>query len=103
MALLIGVGSLLYTNQLVKKLSEEERKKVELWAEATRQISDINAEPGDISFALSVLTDNNTVPVILTDEANNIISTPKFGFVALRRLFVFVERIGHHEGTACSH
>ncbi|MBK9639209.1 MAG: HAMP domain-containing histidine kinase [Bacteroidetes bacterium] len=75
MALLIGVGSLLYTNQLVKKLSEEERKKVELWAEATRQISDINAEPGDISFALSVLTDNNTVPVILTDEANNIIST----------------------------
>jgi signal transduction histidine kinase len=74
-ALLIGIGSLLYTNQLVRKLSNEERKKVELWAEATRQISDINAAPGDISFALSVLTNNTTVPVILTDQAFNIIST----------------------------
>lgn len=74
-ALLIGIGSLLYTNQLVKKLSAEEKKKVELWAEATRQISDINAEPGDISFALSVLTDNTTVPVILTDEQQQVIST----------------------------
>ena len=74
-ALLIGLGSLYYTNQLVKKLSSEEKKKVELWAEATRQISDINAEPGDISFALSVLTDNTTVPVILTDEKRQVIST----------------------------
>ncbi|MFN8155390.1 MAG: HAMP domain-containing sensor histidine kinase [Bacteroidia bacterium] len=74
-ALAIGVGSLLYTNQLVKKLSAEEKKKVELWAEATRQISDINAEPGDISFALSVLTDNTTVPVVLTDEHHVVIST----------------------------
>ncbi len=74
-ALAIGVGSLLYTNRLVKKLSVEEKKKVELWANATRQISDINAEPGDISFALSVLTDNTTVPVILTDGSQQIIST----------------------------
>lgn len=74
-ALLIGIGSLLYTNQLVRKLSEEERKKVELWAEATRQISDINTEPGDISFALSVLTNNTTVPVILTDQNKQVIST----------------------------
>jgi signal transduction histidine kinase len=74
-ALCIGIGSLLYTNQLVKKLSLEEKKKVELWAAATRQISDINSEPGDISFALSVLTNNTTVPVILTDERNQVISS----------------------------
>lgn len=74
-ALAIGVGSLLYTHRLVRRLSAEEKKKVELWAEATRQISDINAEPGDISFALSVLTDNTTVPVILTDGSQQIIST----------------------------
>jgi signal transduction histidine kinase len=74
-ALLIGIGSLLYTNPLVRKLSAEEKKKVELWAEATRQISDVNAEPGDISFALSVLTNNTTVPVILTDQAKQVIST----------------------------
>ena len=74
-ALFIGIGSLWYTNQLVKKLSIEEKKKVELWAEATRQISDFNTEPGDISFALSVLTNNTTVPVILTDGNNQVIST----------------------------
>jgi len=74
-ALFIGIGSLWYTNQLVKKLSVEEKKKVELWAEATRQISDFNTEPGDISFALSVLTNNTTVPVILTDGNNQVIST----------------------------
>lgn len=74
-AMLISVGSLWYTNRLVNKLQEEERKKVELWAEATRQISDINTNPGDISFALSVLTNNTTVPVILTDAHLQIIST----------------------------
>ena len=68
------MGSLWYTNQLVNKLSEEERKKVELWAEATRQISDTNADVGDISFPLSVLTNNITVPVILTDAKQKVIS-----------------------------
>ena len=34
-AVLIGMGSLWYTNTLVEKLSKEERKKVELWAKAT--------------------------------------------------------------------
>jgi anti-sigma regulatory factor (Ser/Thr protein kinase) len=74
-ALLIGIGSLWYTNQLVRKLSEEEKKKVELWAEATRQLSDVNTQPGDISFALSVLTNNTTVPVILTDEKKQVITS----------------------------
>ena len=37
-AVIIGLFSLLYTQNLVKKLKAEERKKVELWAEATRQI-----------------------------------------------------------------
>ena len=91
-ALAIGVGSLLYTNQLVKKLSAEEKKKVELWAEATRQISDINAEPGDISFALSVLTDNTTVPVILTDERHQVISTRNLDSLRIEdSLFVAAE------------
>ncbi len=80
----IGVGSLLYTHRLVNRLSEEERKKVELWAEATRQISDISSEPGDISFALSVLTDNTTVPVILTDATNTIISTRNLDSLLLK-------------------
>jgi two-component sensor histidine kinase len=66
-AILIGIGSLLYTNKLASELAQEEKKRVELWAEAIKHISDVNTEAGDISFAVSVLTNNTTVPMILFD------------------------------------
>ena len=66
-AIFIGISSLWYTNKLAGELAREEKKRVELWAEAVKQISDINTESGDISFAVSVLTNNNTVPMILFD------------------------------------
>lgn len=71
-AMLIGVTSLLYTNYLVKKLSEQEKKNVELWAEGIRQLSEISVEAGDISFALEVIRNNNTIPMILTDETGKV-------------------------------
>ena len=72
-AVVIGLSSLYYTNTLVKKLQWEERKKVELWAEATRQLA--NAEGGgDLSFVLKVIIDNETVPVILADMDGNVLS-----------------------------
>ncbi|NNM15965.1 MAG: HAMP domain-containing histidine kinase, partial [Bacteroidia bacterium] len=74
-AVIISVSSLWYTNNLVNKLRAQEQKKVELWAEGTRQLSDISVESGDISFALEVIRNNTTVPVILTDDENRIIST----------------------------
>jgi len=62
-AVVIGITSLWYTNQLTEKLSHEERKKVELWAEATRQLA--NAESStDLSFILKVIIDNETVPIL---------------------------------------
>lgn len=61
-----------YTNELFNKIKEDERKKVELWAEATRQLSqDLN----DYGFVLKVVSDNTTVPVILTDEHGNPITS----------------------------
>ena len=70
-AVVISIGSLYYTNELVKKLSEEETKKVELWAEATRQIGS-DEQIDNFSFLLQVIQNNNTVPVILTDSSDNI-------------------------------
>ncbi len=66
-AMLIGISSMWYTNKLAGELAGEEKKRVELWAEAVKHISDINTEAGDISFAVSVLTNNTTVPMILFD------------------------------------
>ncbi|OFY88035.1 MAG: hypothetical protein A3K10_01330 [Bacteroidetes bacterium RIFCSPLOWO2_12_FULL_31_6] len=73
-ALLIGIISLSYTSKLVNKLAEEERKKVELWAEGTRILADPSGDAGGLGFILEVIKNNETVPVILTDENNNIIS-----------------------------
>lgn len=53
-----------YTNELFNKIKTDERKKVELWAEATRQLS---KDLSDYGFVLKVVSDNTTVPVILTD------------------------------------
>lgn len=58
-----------FTNDLFQKLKIEERKKAELYALATKQL---NSDLTDISFVLKVLQDNTTVPVILTDDKNNV-------------------------------
>jgi signal transduction histidine kinase len=73
-AVAIGISSLYYTNLLVKKLSLEEKKKVELWAEATRQLGSSDLDNKDFSFLLQVIQNNRTVPVILTDSSDYIIS-----------------------------
>lgn len=69
----IGIGSLWYTNRLVKKLANEERKKVELWAKATNLIVNSDASGESLEFLLSVIQNNETVPVIVVDEDTNII------------------------------
>ncbi|MFO7880393.1 MAG: sensor histidine kinase [Bacteroidota bacterium] len=72
-AVLIGAGSLLYTNHLMKQLSEEERKRVELWAQANKEIQKANPDQ-DISFIFQVLLSNKTIPVMLVNEKDSIIS-----------------------------
>ncbi len=73
-AVIIGVSSLYYTNILVKRLSIEERKKVEIWAEATRLTNESDNSGKILSFLLQVIQNNRTVPVILTDSSNKILS-----------------------------
>jgi len=70
----VGIGSLIYTEILVSKLKAEERKNVQLWAEAIRLIS-VSDSNQNVDFPYSIIANNNTVPVILTDESDSIIST----------------------------
>jgi len=74
-ALLIAAASILTTNKLVKQLSKEERKKVELWALGMRQLSGLDNQEKDYTFILEVIKNNETVPVILTDKNGNVVST----------------------------
>jgi len=74
-AVFIGISSLLYTNKLVNELKEEERKKVELWASATKQLIDLDNPDANIDFLFQVIENNNTVPVVLVDSKGDTIST----------------------------
>lgn len=67
-ALIIGGLSLTFTNKLVKQLEEEERKRIELWAEATRFVASYEDLNQEISFYVNVITNNKTIPVILTKQ-----------------------------------
>jgi len=73
-AVLIGISSLWVTNNLVKKLSLEERKKIELWAEATKQLNRNENLNQDISFIFQVIRNNETIPVIVTNNNDSIVN-----------------------------
>ncbi len=72
-AIVIGSASLYYTGQLMDKLSKEERKRVELWAQATKKLANIDPNQ-DVSFPFEVLRNNTTIPVILVDENDSILA-----------------------------
>ncbi len=100
-ALVIVIISLWYTNILVKKIADEERDKVSLWAEAitrkaklvrfTNELFDkisteerkkvelwalankeLSKDIQDYTFVFEVIRNNVTIPVIITDEAGSI-------------------------------
>ena len=73
-ALIIAALSLYFTNNLVKKLKKQEKKRMELWASAYKDIiqTDIDKQVSIVSF--EIIQQNHTIPVIMTDENDKIIS-----------------------------
>lgn len=84
------VGVFLYvSNNLVKDLAARERERMEIWADATKEIvnqleldaphpeadSTQTVVPVvDIDFLLRIIESNTTIPVLLTDNNGNIIN-----------------------------
>ena len=63
---IVVVVSSLVTSHIVEKFEQEEQKKIELWAEATRQF--ILADENDnIDLLLQVMEGNTTIPVYMVD------------------------------------
>ena len=90
-AIIIGLSSLFLTNRLVKKLQNEERKKIELWAHATKYLGSITRE-GDYSLAIKVISENSNIPVILVDECDSILEHRNFNHYS--RIDSLLLRIG---------
>ena len=70
-AILIAVVSLLVSHFLVRDLKLEERHKMEVWAEALRGLNSAD-ENTDVTLELTVLQENNTIPVIILNEDGGI-------------------------------
>ncbi len=74
MVSVIVIASLLFTNIVAARLAQEEHKKMEVWAEATRLIS------GDsfTEFAFSVVENNSNIPVVIVDANDKFINSRNF-------------------------
>ncbi|MDR2810668.1 MAG: HAMP domain-containing histidine kinase [Tannerellaceae bacterium] len=68
----IAIASVVVSNTLIKKLAEDEREKIEIWAEAGRVI--VNEDTSlNMSLSLRIIQGNTSIPVFLCDENDHII------------------------------
>lgn len=85
-AVVIGMASLMYTNWLTEKLSEEERKKVILWAEATQRLaSDDISLDNDLSLIEMIIDANTSIPLILVNDQDSILIYANISFSPNRK------------------
>lgn len=66
-AVAIAAVSLVVSHFLVRDLAHEERVRMEIWAEAMRSMNNADAN-ADLGLVIKVLAENNTIPVVVTDE-----------------------------------
>lgn len=74
-ALIIGASTITYTNILVSKLSEREQELVQLYAKGLRYMINAPSDDNIVFIEEEILSANTTVPVILTDEQENILDS----------------------------
>ena len=72
-SIVIVVASIYVMNLLVERLSAEERARIELWADATRELIRTDNLDSDLSFVQKVIESNHTIPVVLADEDGNVL------------------------------
>ena len=70
--IVVVVVSSLVTTHMVNQFAQEEQKKIELWAEATRQFI-LADEDDNIDLLLQVMEGNTTIPVYMVDTNYNLL------------------------------
>ncbi len=80
-ALVIALSSIVISNRFVSVLAAEERNKMEIWAEATRELS-VGLAGEDQTLILSVIQGNKTIPVIVLDDSSKVLWNVNFNLPA---------------------
>lgn len=73
---------LYFSDGLIRSLSKAERERMQIWADATKEIvastTQEDAPAADIDFLLNIIQSNTTIPVLLTDSEGNILQQRNF-------------------------
>lgn len=74
---LVLVGVFIYiSNRLVKDLAKQERERMEIWADATRELT--TSTDTDVDFLFRIIQGNRNIPVLLVDDQGKIIEQRNF-------------------------
>lgn len=68
---------MLISNNLVKALAQQERERMNIWAQATERLAQADAD-ADFEFLLSIIEQNNSIPVMVADADFNILEYRNF-------------------------
>ena len=82
-AVIIVVGTIWYVSSLASKIEEEETKKVATWVAANRELLQASDE-ANINLAAEIITNNTTIPVIITNKQGEIIDSRNLDSVMSR-------------------
>jgi two-component sensor histidine kinase len=69
--------SILYSNYLARSLAERERAAMDIWVDAYRMMGDTTLD--DVSFQLTIIQQNNNIPVLVTDGSGEVRLHNNFG------------------------
>ncbi len=102
-AVLIGVASLWYTNWLTEKMAREERKKVELWAEATKGLVEAVIQTTSpemeqlntnyLNLLNLIVSQNTTIPIIIVNPDGTFNSDANISYSEGRRQQVLTHEL----------
>lgn len=70
-AAVVVILFLLVSNNLVKQLEIQERDRMNIWAKATEKLAKANVDT-DFEFLLGIISQNNSIPVLISDKNLNI-------------------------------
>ena len=73
----VVVVFLLIANNLVSQLSSQEKERMNIWAQATQRLASAEID-ADVDFLLAIISQNNSIPVMVVDSNANIIDHRNF-------------------------
>lgn len=82
-AIVIAIGSLWVSHTITEALSQEERNKMEVWAEAIHSLNTAD-ENTDLALVLKVVNGNNTIPVVVIDDKDSVQAIRNIDFTATK-------------------